>query len=178
MKSSNRIITTANILTVSRVLILPVIVYYLVIGNRIAAFVFMFLSLLTDTVDGYIARRFHQESQIGKFLDPICDKFSLAVILVTLFLIGSFPLWGLVVIVTRDILILIGSFIIWRTHGKIYMSNLPGRVTGVFFGMMILAFTLNLTIIGYVILYVSVIAVITSFLIYSLRYVRAMKGAK
>ncbi|OGC39157.1 hypothetical protein A2Y85_03445 [candidate division WOR-3 bacterium RBG_13_43_14] len=188
MTSKRRLITIANGLTLSRVLFLPVIVYYLVTGQRFIAFLFICVSLLTDTIDGFIARRLHQESEVGKFLDPICDKLSLAVILVTLFLIGAFPLWGLIVIVTRDVLILTGSFVIWRTHGKIFKSNMPGRIAGVLFGAMILAFTLNsitianvtlnLITIGNVLFYISVLAVTGSFIVYLGRYLKTMKGVK
>ncbi len=176
MNPKKRIFTVANLLTFSRVLFLPVIVYYLIIGQRITAFIIMCISLLTDTIDGFLARRLNQETEFGKFLDPVCDKLSLAVILITLFLIGAFPIWGLIIIISRDILILIGSFIIWRTRQKVYKSNMPGRITGVIFGLMILAFTLNLFTIGNVLLYVSIPAVLGTFIVYFMRYVRTMKG--
>ncbi len=178
MKSRPPFITVANGLTVSRLLILPFIVYFLLAGQRFTAFIFICLSLLTDMIDGFLARRLHQESEAGKILDPICDKLSLIVILGTLFWIGAFPLWGLIVILTRDILILAGSYVIWRNHGKIFKSNMPGRIAGLLFGAMILAFTLNFDILANVMLYVSIMAVISSFIVYLIRYVRTMKGVR
>ena len=106
--------TVSNIITISRLALLPFIVYFLLTDQRVFAFVIMLISLLSDGLDGYLARRLHQESRLGKFLDPLCDKIFLAVILVTLLYLKVVPLWAVVLIVLRDFLILLGSYIILR----------------------------------------------------------------
>jgi len=178
MKNKNQTMTISNYITLSRLLMLPFIVYFLLQNQRITAFIIMSISLVSDTVDGYLARKLHQESETGKFLDPLCDKVSLTVILVTLLLINSIPLWGFVMIVMRDILITIGSFFLFKYKSMVFKSNIMGKITGFILGAIIMAFTINLQQLGNILLYISIPAIIGSFIIYLIRYINAMKGEK
>ncbi len=171
----DRKFTVSNMITVFRFLILPVIVLFLVRRERFTAFLFMLIALFSDVVDGYIARRFHQETELGKLLDPLCDKISLAVIIITLLLINSIPLWAVIVIALRDILILAGSFIVFRKRRIVYKSNILGRATGFLFGAMILAFTLNYQKLGLVVLYISVPFMLGAFIAYFQRFIIALR---
>ena len=170
--------TVSNIITISRLALLPFIVYFLLTDQRVFAFVIMLISLLSDGLDGYLARRLHQESRLGKFLDPLCDKIFLAVILVTLLYLKVVPLWAVVLIVLRDFLILLGSYIILRIKSVVEVSNVFGKITGFIFGAMILAFTINLTLIGTVLMYLSIIVMTVAFITYSVNYLRIMKGVE
>jgi len=168
----------SNLITLSRIALLPFIVIFLINGYRFTALVCMLFLLISDALDGYVARRLKQVSDIGKFLDPVCDKLALSVILITLYAIGSLPLWGLIIIISRDILIIIGSFVLIKSRSVLYKSNSAGKITGFLFGMIICAFTINLVRIGTVLLYICIPALIVSFTIYLLRYIHAMKGVK
>ncbi|MEO0184238.1 MAG: CDP-alcohol phosphatidyltransferase family protein, partial [candidate division WOR-3 bacterium] len=106
--------TISNIITIIRFLLLPAIIFFLVKKERLTAFIIMLVALFSDVIDGYIARKFHQETEFGKLLDPLCDKISLAVILITLLLINSIPIWAVIIIGLRDILILVGSYIVFK----------------------------------------------------------------
>lgn len=170
-------LTISNIITISRFITLPFIVYFLITDQRVSAFIIMLIALLSDGIDGYLARKLHQESELGKSLDPLCDKIFLAVILITLYIIGSIPLWGVIIIVSRDFLILLGSFFILRFKSAVLTSNLLGKITGFIFGVIICAFTLNLRLIGIVFLYISIPAIVGTFFIYTSRYIKVMKGA-
>jgi cardiolipin synthase len=176
MQKKNNIITISNAITLVRLVMLPFIVYFLVHNQRVTACIIMLIALLTDAVDGYVARKLHQVSETGKFLDPLIDKISLIVILITLFIINSIPLWGVIMLVLRDILILVGSFVLLKQRAVVFKSNVLGKITGFIFGAIICAFTLNLIQLGEILLYVSVPAVIATFVIYLSRYIKAMKG--
>lgn len=178
MNIEERKMTISNIITMSRLVILPFIVYFLLTDQRVAAFVLMLISLLSDGLDGYLARRLHQESQLGKFLDPLCDKIFLAVILVTLFYIGAVPLWAVIVIVLRDFLILLGSYILLKRRAIVEVSNSFGKVAGFTFGVMILAFTMEWKLLGAIFLYLSIIAMTFAFITYATNYLRIMKGVE
>ncbi len=178
MNVKKQSITISNIITLSRLVLLPFIVYFLLSNQRFAAFIIMLISLLSDAIDGYIARRLHQESEAGKFLDPICDKISLTVILITLLIINAIPLWGVIIVVARDSLILIGSYIMWKYKSVIFKSHLLGKITGFILGAIVLAFTLNLQRTGEILLYMSIPAIIGTFTIYLSRYIMVMKGAQ
>jgi len=168
--------TVSNIITISRLILLPFIVYFLLNGQRIVAFWVMLVSLLSDGLDGYLARQFNQESRLGRFLDPLCDKIFLAVVLVTLLYIRALPLWIVIVIVFRDFLILLGSYILLKNKAVVEPSNTFGKITGFIFGSMILAFTIGWTLIGNIFMYLSIPVMTVAFISYSVNYLKIMKG--
>ncbi len=178
MDTKNRSMTVSNIITLSRLIMLPFIVYFLFQNQRLIAFIIISISLLSDAVDGYLARKLHQESETGQLLDPLCDKISLVVILITLLIINSIPLWGVIILVARDILILLGSYVLWKYKSVVFRSNVLGKITGFILGAIMLAFTINLKPIGEVLLYVSIPAIVGTFTIYLSRYIKVMKGAR
>lgn len=168
--------TMSNMITIFRLVLLPLIVCLLVAGNRVAAFVIMFAALLSDGLDGYLARRLHQESRLGRFLDPLCDKIFLAVILVTLYYLEVIPLWIVIVIILRDFLILLGSFVLFKNRSIVEPSNIFGKMTGFVFGAMILAFTIDLNHIGNALMYLSIPLMMVAFVSYSVNYLKRMRG--
>jgi len=171
-------ITISNIITLSRLILLPFIVYFLLSNQRLTAFIIMSISLLSDAIDGYLARKLHQESEAGKFLDPLCDKISLIVIVITLLVINAMPLWGVIILVARDILILLGSYVMWRHRSIVFKSNILGKITGIILGAIILAFTLNLQRTGEILLYLSIPVIVGTLTVYWGRYIKVMKGAR
>ncbi|HMP81149.1 MAG TPA: CDP-diacylglycerol--glycerol-3-phosphate 3-phosphatidyltransferase [Verrucomicrobiota bacterium] len=123
--------TTANKVTILRILLIPFFVvevlYYVKSGNelhRAAALVTFAVAAICDGVDGYIARRYNQFSELGAMLDPLADKLLLvsAVILLSFDhgeTIGQIPLWLTGTIIGRDILLLLGLGVIYMTVGKV-----------------------------------------------------------
>lgn len=112
-----------NAITVARVLMVPAIVYLIFVPGfapRLAAFSVFLVAALSDLCDGYLARRFGWISDFGKLLDPIADKLLLAATLIPIFLLshrpdalgvgplpywGTLPLWVLLVILAREVLV-------------------------------------------------------------------------
>jgi len=168
--------TVSNIITITRLVSLPFIVYFLLSGQRLVAFFVMLASLLSDGLDGYLARKLNQESRLGRFLDPLCDKIFLAVVLITLLYIKTIPLWIVIVIVFRDFLILLGSYILLKNKTVVEPSNTFGKITGFTFGSMILAFTIGWNFIGNIFMYLSIPVMTIAFVSYSVNYFRIMKG--
>src|SRR5437667_7917850 len=119
--------TTANKVTICRILLVPffiVLVLYYVQGGaevfRFSAILTFALATTSDAVDGYIARRYHQHSELGRFLDPLADKMLLVSGIVLLSLknepyLDRIPLWLTVTILSRDVLLLIGLVVIHYT---------------------------------------------------------------
>ncbi len=89
-------------------------------------------AIITDAVDGFIARRYNQTTRLGRVLDPLADKFLLAVAFITLTFTTTIPPhlrippWVLIIVLTRDIFILIGASIIYMTFE--YMEFKPSRL--------------------------------------------------
>jgi CDP-diacylglycerol--glycerol-3-phosphate 3-phosphatidyltransferase len=123
--------TTANKVTIARILLIPFfvveILYYVKTGNethRFAGLLTFALAAILDGLDGYIARHYNQTSQLGAILDPLADKLLLVSAVVLLSFdhrphLGQFPFWLAGIIISRDILILIGMIVIQTTVGKV-----------------------------------------------------------
>lgn len=134
------LMTTANKITVIRILMIPVFVtlaiYYgesIQEGSpqdwmRFTAIAVFLLAALSDGLDGYVARRYHQRSSLGVILDPIADKGLLLSGIITLSIsnwsqvdphYGKFPAWFPVLVITRDVVIVTGSLLLHVLNGKV-----------------------------------------------------------
>jgi len=136
--------TTANKVTILRILLVPFFVvellYYLRSGNewfRLTALLCFATASMLDGVDGYIARHFNQKSELGAILDPLADKLLLVSAIVTLSLnhsdhLGQIPLWLTGTLLGRDVLLLIGIGVVRFTIGKVVVRpRVMGKVATV-----------------------------------------------
>ncbi|CAN2040600.1 cardiolipin synthase (CMP-forming) [Candidatus Magnetomoraceae bacterium gMMP-15] len=108
MKSSNSSITLANILTVLRILLTPLFVIFVIRGFFIHALLVFTVAAISDALDGLVARYFNQKSDLGAYLDPIADKMLLSSAFISLAILEILPGWLTVIVISRDILILMG----------------------------------------------------------------------
>jgi cardiolipin synthase len=92
---------------------------------RFIALIIFILAVLSDAVDGYIARKSKQKSQAGLVLDPLADKLLLVSSFIYLFLTEGLPFWVVLIIISRDVLILLGTVLIFMV--KQDMNILPTR---------------------------------------------------
>ena len=116
---SSRIVTVPNLLTVFRMVLIPVFVSLLFYQRFILALTIFVLAGVTDGLDGLLARRFDQKSQWGTILDPIADKLMLVTSFVVLSMRAVFPqplpphlpvpFWVTVAVISRDVFILVGA---------------------------------------------------------------------
>ena len=136
--------TTANKITIVRILLIPFFVvevlYFVRTGNelhRLLAIVSFGLAAVCDGVDGYIARRYNQRSELGAILDPLADKLLLVSGIVVLSFdqrpyLQSVPLWLTGTIIGRDILLLAGLVVIQMIVGKVKVRpRILGKVATV-----------------------------------------------
>src|ERR1044072_5043271 len=116
---SSRIVTVPNLLTVFRMVLIPVFVSLLFYQRFILALAVFVSAGVTDGLDGLLARRFNQKSQLGTILDPIADKLMLVTAFVVLSMRSVFtqplpsalpvPFWVTVAVISRDVFILVGA---------------------------------------------------------------------
>lgn len=115
-----RVLTIPNILTCSRFLLVPLFIYLFMQEHYLAAVSTLILAGITDFLDGFIARRFHQRTRLGSLLDPIADKFMMIISFVFLSHIGVLP-WSLTwLVIWRDIGIAIGVVALNLLRIKLY----------------------------------------------------------
>jgi cardiolipin synthase len=99
-------LTIPNLITVLRFLLVPGVVYALLIGRWDFAFAGFLVAGISDGVDGFIARHFNQRSVLGAYLDPVADKVLLVSVFIMLGYLHELPLWLVVAVVSRDVLII------------------------------------------------------------------------
>jgi cardiolipin synthase (CMP-forming) len=110
-----------NGLCVLRMLLAPPTAWLLLQGEYWATLLVFFIAAVTDAADGYLAKRFHWETDLGKALDPLADKLLLVTAYVVLAWLGLIPVWLAVLVVLRDVVI---------TGGAITYRVLYGPLTG------------------------------------------------
>ncbi len=104
-------INLPNSLTVLRILLVPVFVGLLLYGHYDAALITLLIAALTDVLDGMIARLTDQRTRLGEYLDPLADKLLLMSAIITLSVLGFIPIWAVIVVVSRDAILLAGTVI-------------------------------------------------------------------
>jgi cardiolipin synthase len=117
--SSSRIVTVPNMLTVFRMVLIPAFVTLLFYQRFVLALAVFVIAGLTDGLDGLLARRFQQESQLGTVLDPIADKLMMVTAFVVLSMRSIFPqpvpshlpipFWVTIAVISRDVFIVVGA---------------------------------------------------------------------
>ena len=134
--------TLANKVTVGRIVIVPLFITTILNYSpsrddlRFAALALFLVAAISDLIDGYIARRYYQKTPAGAILDPLADKLLLISAFFCLHWVGPhfpvfhFPLWFVVTLISRDVILLLGASIIQSTTGKMSIeANRCGKAT-------------------------------------------------
>ncbi|MDP3143628.1 MAG: CDP-alcohol phosphatidyltransferase family protein [Candidatus Omnitrophota bacterium] len=159
----------ANKITIFRILAVPFFIASVLYYNpqrdflRFVSLGIFLLAIVSDVVDGYIARTQRQETKVGSILDPVADKLLIISAFICLFVVDGFPygikfpLWVVLVVISRDAIILIGSMLIYLLHGNLeIMPTKWGKVTTFFQMFSVVGILLQLQF-SYIIWYLTVI---------------------
>jgi len=121
-----------NTITVFRILCVPVFINLLIYHRFRSALAIFCVAVVTDGVDGFIARVFNQRSRLGTYLDPLADKVLLMSAFMTLSLLRQVPIWLTIIVVSRDLILAAGTLLlhVLALHVDIRPSWL-GKVTTV-----------------------------------------------
>lgn len=106
-----------NAITIARMVTALPLLYFLVQGNARVAFWIAMLAGLSDSLDGYLAKKFDWRTALGGLLDPIADKLMLSVCFIGLAWQQAIPLWFCVLVLGRDAVIVTGAWVWWKTIG-------------------------------------------------------------
>ena len=123
--------TIPNLITVLRIILVPIFVIYMINNNTLASLIIFIIASISDALDGFIARVFHQKSNLGAHLDPLADKILLMTAYITLAILKMIPSWLAVLTISRDVIILLGVLILYlnRYPVKIHPSLLSKATT-------------------------------------------------
>ncbi len=109
----DRALSIPNLITLGRILLVPVLVWAIASGAMWIAFVLFLAAGASDAVDGFLAKRFNMTSVLGAYLDPLADKALIVSIYLTLGINNLIPRWLVILVVSRDILIVGGIMLSW-----------------------------------------------------------------
>ncbi len=122
-----------NALTLIRILLIPLFVIFLISKSFHNAFITFVIAGITDGIDGFIARIWNQRTDLGSYLDPIADKLLLASAFVTLAILRIIPSWLTVIVMSRDVLIALGFWVLTMTdHKPTLKPRYTSKITTVF----------------------------------------------
>jgi cardiolipin synthase len=183
MYKKNEIYTISNLLSFLRLLM--AIPFWILIGNinepgvRSIVAALAIIGALTDWLDGFVARKRNEVTELGKIIDPLADKVAIGAIIIRLYMVGEIPdEYYFFLIIGRDLLIFIGGVIVSKMIGKVLPSNILGKITVSMIGMVILFIVLEMSRSSYVFqffYYGSIILLIVSFFAYVYRAVEYIK---
>ena len=125
--------TTASVITMARIAFIPVYMFFMHMSNGLSniwmwcALALFIVASVTDWVDGYIARKYHQVSDFGKFLDPLADKLLVLSSMVMFCGWGTMPAWALMLVLTREFAVT-GLRLVAVGKGKVIAAGWSGKV--------------------------------------------------
>jgi CDP-diacylglycerol--glycerol-3-phosphate 3-phosphatidyltransferase len=128
----------SNLLSVFRVvLIIPLCyLFFSDFGqNKYLILAVLILMYITDLLDGYLARKLNQISELGKIIDPLADKLAVGIVAILMFIKGLIPLWFIAFIILRDLLILGFGLYLKNKKKIVLMSNYPGKIAVLIIGL-------------------------------------------
>jgi len=170
-----------NIITLGRILLVPVIVWAIASGQMKIAFVLFVVAGVSDAVDGFLAKRFNMASELGALLDPLADKALLVSIYVALGIWREIPLWIVILVVSRDIMIVSAVIVSWLFGKPIPMKplmvsklNTVAQVAHAAFVLAALGFNFEQTPYKYILMGFVTVFTLVSVSLYLKEWVRHM----
>lgn len=140
-RAKERIWTPSNMLSFLRVLLVIPFAMLLrdVHENQLLLGAIALIAYATDLLDGWIARTFEGESKLGRIIDPLADKMFIIVAVVVMVAEELLPLWFVLVVVARDLIIMLGGLHLRKVTGITVQSNMVGKAAVVSIGLVLLA---------------------------------------
>jgi cardiolipin synthase (CMP-forming) len=176
-------VSLPNFITLGRLLCVPLAIWLVLLDHLAAAFWVFIAAGLSDAVDGFIAKHFDQRSELGALLDPIADKALLVSMYVTLGLAKYLPVWLVILVVFRDVLI-IGGFLLVAALGHamrwepLLVSKLNTALQIGLIGVVLASLGLGLTVprLATALIYAVAATTTISGAGYLIRWTRALAG--
>lgn len=177
--------TKANIITIIRIIMVPFVLIILLTemdNKEFIAFAVFVIAAVTDAIDGYVARKYNQVSDLGKFLDPLADKLLVAAALIALVYLQEVSTWAAAIIILRELFISVFRFY-YLVNDASFSASLPAKLKTTFQIIAVsiliiyrkLPFADYLRLLGDAVLYVAVFLTVYSGVEYIIRLSRPVK---
>lgn len=175
--SRSGILSPPNMISIIRVIAIPFIYWFLKRSFDHLALGILGLALLSDAMDGYLARRFHWQSNWGLIFDPLADKLLIGFLAVFLVIFRDLPLWMACFIISRDLaIVIIGIFLFFRPYRLVVPANRTGKMTTVITSLALLLYFLDIQPYGLWCIWVSAACILGSGIHYTWNFIRLLKN--
>ncbi|MGE0629016.1 MAG: CDP-alcohol phosphatidyltransferase family protein [Hyphomicrobiaceae bacterium] len=172
-----------NLISLGRALLVPVI-FWLMLSNRHQLAFYVFVAAgLSDAIDGFLAKRYGLQTELGAYLDPLADKLLIVCIFIAMGWVGELPSWLVIAVVTRDVLIITAVLISWLLGRPVRIRPLvvskANTAAQLVLAATVLAdtgFGLGLGVVRQVLVAVTAILTIASLAAYLVAWHRHMRG--
>lgn len=158
-------LTIASYVTLLRIVLTPIIIVSMMHGLWLTSIIVFVIALLTDVLDGFIARRFNQQSSVGQVLDPIADKILFGSVMITFLFMTTMPWWIarlLWFLIIKEMILLGGGGVLWFGFKKFIQPSVLSRMVS-FCEVIFLSALLMLHISGVVIpIFLMMLIVVTN----------------
>jgi CDP-diacylglycerol--glycerol-3-phosphate 3-phosphatidyltransferase len=177
---TKRYFTAANIISMARIVLTIPAVWLFATDRWVWGLIILGICVVSDWLDGFVARKTHEVSDFGKFIDPVADKVVAAGMIVLMIIRMDFPLWFLIVLTVRDASIYITKRIFYNKYKIVNGANIAGKmfifvltIAGV---LWLLEFYLGLNLYAIYVLYLSTLLMLISWVAYAVQSVKLFKG--
>ena len=175
-------LTLSNLLSIFRALLSVPFALVMLLPDpplRFWAVGILLAGMMTDKLDGDLARWRGEETEWGKILDPLADKVCVAVMALVLLKVGDFPLWFVLALLSRDALIFFGGIYLKSARGVVLASNVAGKWAATFIAFTILIILLNLIReLQGIMLAACAAGLLVSFVMYIARFLHVVREAR
>ena len=175
--------TIPNVLTMIRLLLVPVFVVLFLKGHKMASLGVFIAASLTDMLDGYLARKLNQITDFGKLFDPLADKLMVLSAMVCQGIAGVFPWSAIIIVACKELFMVIGGLLMLKNDVVVY-SNYVGKAAQVCFILsLVLAFfhdelAARGVQLDIILLWMTVALALCAMVIYSIGAVRTIRKRK
>jgi len=172
-----------NLITLARIILVPAVVWAITSGQMLAAFALFLAAGISDAVDGFLAKRFRMASELGAYLDPLADKALIVSIYVALGITAALPISLVILVVSRDIMIISGFMLSWLVGKPMPVRPLPiskvNTVAQIVLATVVLAehgFGFDVTLVATVVMGLVAILTLLSIAFYLAEWLRHMNS--
>lgn len=172
---TKRDLNISNILSFLRLILAIPFFIFLINREDFIAVLIGIIAVVTDFIDGWLARKLDISTDLGRMLDPLGDKILLAAAVIALLIRGDIPIWFFVIVFTRDILILLGGLYLKKKSGNITESNIWGKIAFAFTAVVILGIIADISYFFDYGFYISALFLIISFISYIVKFIKYLQ---
>jgi cardiolipin synthase len=177
LHASDKILTLSNSISFLRIFLIIPTVLGIINDDLNLAGAMMVLAYITDLADGYVARKTGTISELGKALDPIADKLYVAALLIAMNSRGMVPMWFVILVIVKDIIIMIGVFVAHKKIGAVLPSNYWGKsavlLTIVTLFLAVRGVSQDVLVFGWL---ASTALIVIAFIVYTVRAAKIVKS--